>query len=123
MTEERLEELLPRLIRKLRLESPDEDTMLLLEDELRDAEDGLLLYLGMETLPEQFCTKLVELASVYYQRDACASEYSGEKSRSYSEGDISQSATLATASDYEEAAQRIFASLAAHRRVAVRHWG
>lgn len=107
-----LERLLSRLRRKLGLEDADDDTTLLLEDELTDAECELLLFLNRETLPPALEVKLVELAALYYRRDS--QELHGLKSASYAEGDVSQSESYLTGAEYQEEVDALLSS--------VRHW-
>lgn len=110
MTRERKEELLGRLVRKLRLEEPDEDVLTALEDELDDAEDELLLYLNRETLPAALERKVLELATLYTRQDL--DENPGVCSFSYSEGDIKQSENYLTAKDYQAQVDELLASVA-----------
>ncbi len=118
MTEEMLSSLLPKLERVLHLEDPDEDVIVLLEDELCDAEGELLLYLGVRELDEVIMPKVVELAAVFYRRDC--TEHMGLKSGSYAEGQLSQSETYMTAEDYRNAVQEIVSDLARYRSVSCR---
>lgn len=112
MTGEELNVLRSRLQRKLGLEDADGDTVLLLEDELRDAEGELLLFLNRESLPPTLEVKLVELAALYYRRDS--QEPAGLKSATYTEGDVSQSESYLTGADFQAEADALLAS--------VRHW-
>lgn len=114
-----METLLIRLQRKLGLDEPDEDTMLLLEDSLLDAEGELLLYLNREQLPDALNSKVVELAALFYQQDTVEIT-PGVKSSSYSEGNVSQSETYQTAADYQAAIDSLLAGLARYRLVRVR---
>lgn len=117
MTGERLDRLYPRLLRKLGIEEADEETELLLVDELSDAESELMLYLGVEELEEQFEPKLLELAALCFQRDRRELGESSLKSASYAEGQISQSESYLTPKEFRSGAQEILASLARYRRV------
>lgn len=108
--------LLVRLVRKLRLENPDSDTLALLEDELEDAEAEILLVLNVDELEERFFSKLVELAAVYYRQDEATT---GVKSRSYSEGDVSQSESFLTPEEYRRQAQSILDSVRRYRQVRI----
>lgn len=114
MTDELLESLQERLIRKLRLEDPDDDVLCLLEDSLTDAEAELLLYLNRETLPAAMTGKVLELA-VIYTRQSMA-ENPGLRSTSYSEGDVSQSETYQSAEEYQAQADELLESVAHWRQ-------
>lgn len=109
-----LERLLSRLQRKLGLEDAEEDVILLLEDELEDAECELLLFLNREELPAALEIKAVELAALYYRRDS--QEQSGLKSASYSEGDVSQSESYLTGAEYQAEVDALLASVLHWRR-------
>ena len=117
MTEERLDELLWRLEQRLKLTQPDEDTVLLLEDFLQDAEAELLLYLNRETLPAAMERKVLELATVYARQTLA--DNPDLAAASYSEGDIKQSETYLTGKDYQAQASEILVSVA-HWRWRVR---
>lgn len=114
-----METLLIRLRRRLGLDEPDGETVLLLEDSLLDAEGELLLYLNREQLPDALNSKVVELAALFYQQDTVEIT-PGVKSSSYSEGNVSQSETYQTAADYQAAIDSLLASLARYRLVRVR---
>lgn len=114
-----METLLIRLRRRLGLDEPDGETVLLLEDSLLDAEGELLLYLNREQLPDALDGKVVELAALFYQQDR-AEITPGVKSASYSEGSMSQSETYQTAADYQAAIDSLLAGLARYRLVSVR---
>lgn len=109
-----MEELLSRLGRKLGLTEPDAEESVLLYDSMKDAEGELLLYLNREELLPQMEGKVVELAAIFYRRDA--QELGGVKASSYSEGDVSQSQTFATERDYQEAVDALLRSVAHWRR-------
>lgn len=115
MTDTTLELLLQRLQRKLSLTDPDSDEEALLADELADAERELLLYLGMESLEERFYGKVVELAALYYRQDTLSEQ--GYASRSYTEGQVTQSDSYLTPAQLQQAAAELFDSLARYRRV------
>ena len=117
MTEAQMELALARLLRKVGLESPEEELLLLLTDELLDAEGELLLYLGMDSLEERFLPKAVELAALYYQRDCRELESGGLKSSSYGEGQISQSEQYLSPAEFRSGMTEILESLARYRRV------
>lgn len=117
MTRVQTEQALNRLCRRLGLEQPEEEVLLLLEDELLDAECELLLYLGADSLEEQFLSKTVELAALYYQRDRRELENGGLQSASYAEGQISQSERYLTPSEFRSGVAEILESLARYRRV------
>lgn len=116
MTQERKEELLERLVRKLRLEDPDEDVLTALEDDLDDAEEELLLYLNRETLPAAMERKVLELAAIYARQDLA--ENPGVCSFSYSEGDVKQSETYLTGKDYQNQVDELLSGVA-HWRLRV----
>lgn len=117
MTDTLLEQLLERLVRKLELDEPDGDTLALLEDELRDAEGELTLYLGWEAgeVAERLPGKAVELAALYYRQDVLAER--GLSSYTYSEGQVSERESYQTPGQIKEAAGEVFRSLARYRRV------
>lgn len=114
MTNETMEQLLSRLIRKLGLEEPEDDALTLLEDELLNAEAELLLYLNRKELPLGMDGKLLELAALFYQQSTA--EHQGMKSASYSEGQVSQSVSYQTDSDYQSAREALLRSVAHYRR-------
>lgn len=116
MTEVLLETLLERLQRKLSLTDPDSEELALLEDELTDAEGKLLLYLDMDSLEERFHGKVVELAALYYQQDK-QSEDGSYASRSYTEGQVTQSDSYLTPSQIKQAEAEVLESVARYRRV------
>ncbi|MCD7837833.1 MAG: hypothetical protein LUG65_02830, partial [Clostridiales bacterium] len=91
MTDEVMETLLVQLERKLGMDTPEDDEIALMEDELTDAEGELLLYLGVDELDSKMLGKVVELAALFYRRDV--SEAEGRKSSAYTEGQVSQSDT------------------------------
>ncbi len=117
MTGEQLELLQTRLQRKLGLETAEEDVAMLLCDELLDAESEILLYLGADTLEEQFFPKTVELAALYFQRDRRELGESGLRSASYTEGQISQTESYLTPKELRSGAAAVLESLARYRRV------
>ena len=114
MTDERLEAMQGRLVRRLNLEEPDDDVLVLLEDELEDAEAELLLYLNRETLPEALYPKVLELADLYARRDLA--DNPDLCSMSYSEGDVSRSETYLTGKDYRDQEDDLLSSVAHWRR-------
>lgn len=116
MTEEVLERLLERLQRKLALTDPDSDELALLTDELRDAEGKLLLYLDVNELEERFYGTVVELAALYYRQDK-QTEEGYYASRSYTEGQVSQSDSYLTPAQLRQAEAEMFDSVARYRRV------
>lgn len=111
-----MEVLLERLQRKLFLTDPDSEERALMTDELRDAEGEMLLHLGTDTLDETFYGKLVELAALYYRQDQLGEE-SCYASRSYTEGQVSQSDSYLTPAQLRQAATELLGSLARYRRV------
>ncbi|MCC8064162.1 MAG: hypothetical protein LIO70_03625 [Clostridiales bacterium] len=118
MTEAIKETLLELLV--ARLEDGDEDT---LESCLEDAAAEVQGYLGWtddewetDSLPNLFQRKIVQLAAVLYRRDAAAQATGGAASRSYSEGDVSQSEAYLSGEDYQSQADGLLASLARYRR-------
>ncbi|MCD8341851.1 MAG: hypothetical protein LUC87_06820 [Clostridiales bacterium] len=115
MTDEVLESCLERLQRKLGLTEPDEDELLLLQDELEDAEREVLTYLGCDTLESRFLSQVLNLAALYYQKDMA--DCGGEKAYSYSEGQVSESITCLTEADYRSGVAEILESLARYRVV------
>jgi len=117
MTEAQMELAVTRLIRRLGLEEPEEEVILLLTDEVLDAEGELLLYLGMESLEERFLPKVVELAGLFYQRDAAELGESLLRAESYTEGQISQSRQYLSLSEYRAGLSEVLESLARYRRV------
>ena len=118
MTEEKLDALLVRLIRKLKLSEPDETICDLLTDELMDAESELLLYLNRQELPPGMDGKVVELAALFYRRDSA--DMDGLSAASYSEGQVSQSETYLSPAEYRAAVADITRSVAQYRLVGVK---
>lgn len=116
MTAEIITALLSRLCRKLRLTDPDEETLALLEDELADAELEILVHLNMDELEERFQGKAVELAAAYYRQDT-AEGAGWVKSRSYNEGEVSESESYASPEEARREVQAILDSLKRYRRV------
>lgn len=116
MTDEVLASLLERLTRHLSLSDPDDAAVVLLTEELTEAEEELLIYLNMEELPARLYGYLVKLAAVFYRRDT-ADGSGGLKSASYSEGDVSQNETYLTGEEYQQQADTLLASLARYRQV------
>lgn len=114
MTTEVLELLISRLTRKLGLDEPESDVLILLEDELCDAEAELLLYLNREELPAAMQSKVVELAALFYRRDI--TEEPNLKAASYSEGDVSQSETYMTTAEFQTAVTELLSGIAHWRR-------
>lgn len=117
MTDTQTEAALARLCRRLGLDNPEEDALLLLEDELNAAEYEILLYLGAAELEDSWLTKAVELAALYYQRDRRELESGGLQSAAYTEGQISQSEQYLTPAALQAGAAEILRSLARYRRV------
>lgn len=115
MTEERTGVLVERLVRKLGLEAPDDDTLNLLEDEIWDAEAEILLFLGVPELEQRMESKVVELAAVYYHTDQL--ELKEVESLSYTEGQMSQSERYRTPEDCRREMKNVLNSLARYRRV------
>lgn len=120
MTSEVLDTLMLRLERRLRLETPEEEELLAMQDALEAAEMELLLYLNMDTLPDRLLSYVVKLAALFYQRDTQEQESGGEKSWSYSEGEQTQSVTRMTAADYQSAVDALLSGLARYRLVGVK---
>ena len=104
MTEVLLETLLERLQRKLSLPDPDSE------------EGKLLLYLDVDALEERFHGTVVELAALYYQQDK-QSEDGGYASRSYTEGQVTQSDSYLTPSQLKQAEAEVLERIARYRRV------
>lgn len=117
MTAAQMEEALAKLCRRLGLEDPEENTLLLLEDELTDAACELLLYLGADQMEQAWLSKVVELAALYYQRDRRELEGGGLQSSSYTEGQISQSEQYLTPAAFQAGVAEVLESLARYRRV------
>lgn len=115
MTNEVKEALLERLIRKLRLEEPDEEQLNLLEDELMDAESELLLELNVEELDEEFFGKLLALAVLYYKEDLYSEDL--VSSWSSTEGQLSESQTRMSLAELYKAQREILQSVRRYRRV------
>ncbi|MCD7856318.1 MAG: hypothetical protein LUG55_00645 [Clostridiales bacterium] len=115
MTDEVLESCLARLQRKLGLEEPDEDELLLLQDEVEDAEREALTYLGCEELERRFLPQVLELAALYAQKDMA--ENGGWQSYSYSEGQVSENITYLTEAEYQSGVAEILQTLARYRVV------
>jgi hypothetical protein len=117
MTAEAMETLLPRLA--VRLGQTNEEDTALLTALLEEAEETLILYLNVTSLPEQLWGKLVELAALYAQRQKA--EQGAVKAVSYSEGEMSQSETYLTPAELQAAEAALLSALAPHRRRA-RPW-
>jgi hypothetical protein len=115
MTQELKEEMLQRLVRKLRLEESDEEELNLLEDELADAEAEILLELNMDELGEEFCGTLLELAALYYRQDLA--QEGGSLSWSCAEGQVSESEKRISPSEFRSCEREILNSLRRYRRV------
>lgn len=115
MTQELKEEMLERLVRKLRLQEADEEELTLLEDELDDAETELLLELNMDELGEEFCGKLLQLAALYYRQDLA--QESGTLSWSRTEGQISESEQGFRPEEFRQCEREILDSVRRYRRV------
>ena len=107
MTVEMLEAAKEKLIRKLSIAAPDSETEALLEDALEDAECALLLYLRWDEVTTALLPKVVELASLYYQRSIGRAASGALKSWSYSENQVSQSESYLDAADYAAAEQAL----------------
>ena len=117
MTGERQELLYARLLRRLGVTEPDEDTELLLGDVLTDAESEIASYLGVTEVEERFEPKLLELAALFFRRDRQELECAGLRSASYSEGQLSQSESYLTPRELRNGVQEILDELARYRRV------
>lgn len=115
MTDAVLESCLERLQRRLGLEEADEDELLLLQDEVEDAEREVLTYLGCDTLESRFLTQVLALAALYYRKDMTDS--GGQQSYSYSEGQVSESITYLTEAEYRSGVAEILDTLARYRVV------
>ena len=115
MTDEVLEALQERLMRKLGMEEPEEEEITLMEDELLDAEAEILLELNMDELDDRMLGKVVDLAAVYYRYDMAQED--GVQSRSYAEGQISESEKRFSPGEYRQAVREILDSLSRYRRV------
>lgn len=120
MTVEMLDAAKEKLIRKLSIAAPDSETEALLEDALEDAECALLLYLRWDEVTTALLPKVVELASLYYQRSIGRAASGALKSWSYSENQVSQSESYLDAADYAAAEQALLDSLAQYREVRIR---
>lgn len=120
MTVEMLEVAREKLLRKLSVTVQDSETEALLADALEDAESALLLYLRWDELTAALLPKVVELAALYYRRDIDGATSGALKSRSYSEGEVSQSESYLDAADYAAAEQTILDGLAKYREVRIR---
>jgi hypothetical protein len=118
MTEVLLETLMERLLRRLGLnkEELEEETVLFLQDELEAAEQEVLLYLGTDTLESRFTGQVVTLAALFYQRDMAGLEDS-LKSYSYTEGQVSESSTYLSESEYRSGVAEVLDALARYRTV------
>lgn len=111
--DEAIETLLRRAKRRLGQELNEEEEQRL-TNALYDAEEELLLYLNRLELREQMYGKVVELAVLFYHRDH--QEGGGVKSSSYSEGDVSQSVTYQTDTEYRAAVDAVLRSVSHWRR-------
>lgn len=120
MTETQHEKAYAKLTRKLELTEQGSEDVARLEDALEEAEGTLLLYLRWDEMRDVLIAKLVELAALYYRRDAAGVTSGGVKSSAYTENQISQSETYLTAADHAVAEQAILESLARYREVCVK---
>lgn len=114
MTELELDTLMARLARRLHLEEPEEEENLLMQEELESAEQAILLYLGEKTLENRLWGYVLELATLYYQRDA--GEVTGVKSYSYSEGQVSERTERISEAEYRGGVADLLHELARYRR-------
>ena len=113
MTEQLLNLTLPRLRESL---GGGEDCNDRLKFALECAEEEILRYLNAATLPDCALSLLVELAGLrYLQR-----EWTGKKSESYTEGQISQSESYYTPAEFREGVDALLRTLAPYRRVKCR---
>lgn len=119
MTEAIKETLLSDLTERLSLEEDDAALVAALEDAGADVQ----LYLGytddewnVDTLPAAIQRKVGQLAALYYQRDVAEIAAAGLSSASYKEGDVQQSESYLSPSDYQDKADRLLATLARYRR-------
>ena len=115
MTELELDSLMTRLERRLRLENPEEEELLLMQDELESAEQEILLYLGESTLDRKLWGYVLELASLYYRKDCV--ELSGVESYSYSEGQVSERTEPISDREFRGGVAEVLHGLARYRRV------
>lgn len=115
MTETTMDTLIDRLTLRLRLEEPEEDELLLMQEELESAEQELLLYLGEDTLDEKLWGYVLELASLYYRKDC--GEVSGLKSYSYSEGQITERTEHVSDKEFRGGVAEVLHALSRYRRV------
>lgn len=113
MTQELLEEALPRLRRALGLEAGADDSAL--EDALAAAEEQILRYLNREELPGRTGSLVVELAALKYRRGRSGE---GVQEESYAEGQLSQSVRYLTGEDYAASERELLSALAPLRQVA-----
>ncbi len=114
MTDQEKALALPRLRRSLGLGS-DEGEEAILVDALEQGEEKICRYLQQERLPEGSQWLLVELAALGYQR---MTHPGGEKTgESYTEGQLSQSASYLTPAQRTAGEERLLASLAPFRQV------
>lgn len=117
MTVQRQEQLYLRLLRRLGIEDPDEDTVLLLTDVLSDAQGEIASYLGVQEVEERFDAKVLELAALFFRRDRQEQESAGLRSASYTEGQLSHSESYLTPKELRGGMQEILEELARYRRV------
>lgn len=114
MTDRQRELALPRLRRSLGLGSGEGDEAVL-TDALEQGEEKICRYLQQESLPEGSEWLLVELAALGYQRMMHpAGEKTGE---SYTEGQLSQSASYLTPAERTAGEEQLLRSLAPYRQV------
>ena len=117
MTAQRQESLYQRLVRRLGLVEPDEETDLLLSDVLSDAEGEIRVYLGVGEVEEQFDGQILALAALFFQRDRRELDSSLLRSVSYTEGQLSQSESYLSPKELQGGVEEILRSLARYRRV------
>lgn len=115
MTGQELDALMIRLERRLRLEDPEEEELLLMQEELESAEQEILLYLGETALDERLWGYVLELASLYYRKDC--SELSGFNSYSYSEGQISERTEPISPQEFRGGIAEVLHDLSRYRKV------
>lgn len=115
MTEQVLDTLMVRLERRLRLDDPEEEELLLMQEELESAEQEILLYLGETALDQRLWGYVLELASLYYRKDC--SEITGVKSYSYSEGQVSERTEPISDREFRGGVAEVLHGLARYRRV------
>lgn len=114
MTDRQRELALPRLRRSLGLGSGEGDEAVL-TDALEQGEEKICRYLQQDSLPQGSDWLLVELAVLSYQR--MTHPDSEKTSESYTEGQLSQSASYLTPAERTAGEEQLLRSLAHLRQV------